>query len=186
LDKGRPFKDKYRSITFESSTSNILVFIYHPPACLRLMSKEDVAGPNIPLGLEKIIPLSDLNRVISKPARAAVPPGMMKVPARDWCYYYEKAELANQIGDWQETVRLAEMAEDRRLTPYVAYEWMPFFEAYSHVGDWENAQKLAEHILGDENNKPELCSVWEKVKKEEGDTIKTQPSWVNLISQQCH
>ena len=62
-------------------------------------------------------------------------------PVRGWCYFYEKADLARQRGDWNEVLRLGNEALDQGLAPGDSIEWMPFLQAYARTGD---AQRLDE------------------------------------------
>ncbi|HEY3477200.1 MAG TPA: hypothetical protein VGK56_21470, partial [Anaerolineales bacterium] len=56
-------------------------------------------------------------------------------PPHEWCYYYEKADLARQRGDWEEVVRLGDEAIQAKLAPQDDIEWMPFLQAYAHTGE---------------------------------------------------
>ena len=49
--------------------------------------------------------LTDANPPAAPPASLFDPE-----PEHDWCYYFEKAELARQRGDWQEVTRLGDQA----------------------------------------------------------------------------
>ena len=38
-------------------------------------------------------------------------------PGHTWCYFYEKAELARQIQDWDQIVALGSEAAEKELRP---------------------------------------------------------------------
>lgn len=78
-------------------------------------------------------------------------------PAHEWCYYYQKADLARQRGDWQEVVRLGEEAERNGYFPADPVEWTPFFEANIHLGQIAEAQKLAVLIAETPSVAESLC-----------------------------
>lgn len=63
-------------------------------------------------------------------------------PAHDWCYYYQKASLARQIGDWNEVVRLGEEASTLELSPVDEIEWMPFLEGYAMQGKTDHVRAV--------------------------------------------
>jgi hypothetical protein len=69
-------------------------------------------------------------------APAAVPPAAIfgPEPARGWCYYFEKADLAREAGEWAAVARLGEEAHARRLGPSDPAEWRAFADAYQHLG----------------------------------------------------
>ena len=50
-----------------------------------------------------------------------------------WCYYYQKADLARQEGDWDEIARLGNDAQKLDLHPNDQIEWMPFLQAYAVI-----------------------------------------------------
>lgn len=56
-------------------------------------------------------------------------------PARKWCYYFEKAELALQDEDWNAILELAKDVDAQKLHPNERLEWMPFLQAYAVTGD---------------------------------------------------
>lgn len=63
-------------------------------------------------------------------------------PAHDWCYYYEKADLARQRGDWDEVVRLGNEVAQKGFIPEDDIEWMPFIQAYAHAGEADDLDKI--------------------------------------------
>jgi len=80
-------------------------------------------------------------------------------PARGWCYYFEKADLARQRRDWQEVVSLGEQALSENLRPRDVSEWMPFLEGYSNLGLVQQAEQISSRIRGDEFVRHALCDV---------------------------
>jgi hypothetical protein len=65
---------------------------------------------------------------------------------RGWCYYYQKADLARQQGDWEEVARLGDEAQKANLTPNDLVEWMPFLQAYAYLGDQQQVKGLSTRI----------------------------------------
>lgn len=63
-------------------------------------------------------------------------------PTHGWCYFYEKASLARQRGDWQEVVRLADEAISKGYRPEDRMEWLPMIQAYAYTGQTDKAGKL--------------------------------------------
>ncbi|MEN4040832.1 MAG: hypothetical protein ROW39_00700 [Anaerolineaceae bacterium] len=64
-------------------------------------------------------------------------------PPHEWCYYFQKASLARQKGDWDEVVRLGLEAERLGFKPVNVSEWMPFYEAYFRTNQHDKANYLA-------------------------------------------
>lgn len=59
-------------------------------------------------------------------------------PAHNWCYFFEKAELAVQNEDWGVVLDLAEEVGAQKFHPNERLEWMPFLQAYAVSGNEED------------------------------------------------
>ena len=90
-------------------------------------------------------------------------------PEHDWCYTYQKASLAKQVGDWETVVELGDEAEAQGIAPDSTeanspQEWLPFIEGYARTGDWGRAAELT--IINsqiDSNYELMLCKLWERL-----------------------
>jgi len=80
-------------------------------------------------------------------------------PTRGWCYYYEKASYARQVGDWQTVVNLGDQADKLRLAPQDLIEWMPFLQGYAHFGNQTRLTELAHFIKSDPFVKTQACRI---------------------------
>ncbi len=169
--EGHPiFNSVYRFFPFYGDPSQTVVVYYRPPACLRVMDlQRDVYYPLLPNFVREVLPYSDPDRIVLYPERPAVlPPVMGRVPQpKNWCYYFERADLARQRGDWEEVARLGDIAFALDDSPNHASERIPFIEGYAHVGEWEKAVALSEEAL--QINRfmgPMLCETWERIAAE--------------------
>ena len=87
-----------------------------------------------------------------------------KEPAHTWCYYYEKAELARQVGDWETVSTLGNEAREQGLVPGDALEWLPFIEAYVITGDYKAARELSILAYNDDSRpRKGLCYTWKRI-----------------------
>lgn len=64
-------------------------------------------------------------------------------PPRGWCYFYEKADLARQRGDWDEVLVLGKEALDKGFAPEDPVEWIPFLQADAVAGDVDHLREMA-------------------------------------------
>jgi hypothetical protein len=64
----------------------------------------------------------------------------------EWCYYYQKADLARQQGGWEEVARLGDEAQKLNLNPDDQVEWMPFLQAYAFLGKDKQVKVLSTRI----------------------------------------
>lgn len=65
-------------------------------------------------------------------------------PAHGWCYYYQKASLARQMGNWEEIGRLYDETVAKGLVANDKSEVFPFLEGLINLGREEEARRLAE------------------------------------------
>ena len=93
-------------------------------------------------------------------------------PEHNFCYYFEKADLARQFKDWEAVVTHAETA----LTLEHAYdpaEQMVFIEGYAHAGEWDRAVELSERAneVSEELVGPMLCRLWKRIGAETAEGV---------------
>jgi hypothetical protein len=79
-------------------------------------------------------------------------------PPHKWCYYFEKAELALQTGDWQKAADLGNEASKAGLHPEDPVEWIPFLQAFAYLGDAQSFTATAHRTNGDPYAKLEACN----------------------------
>ena len=169
LEKDLPVDQNYRATSFQGNTSQSLVLYYQPPGCVKFLDPAaDAAIPQKPKYISDAMPLSDLSTIRAEEQNPARPPEIIfgPEPAYGWCYYFEKAELARQFGQWQQAASLGEQAFalDETLYPVNAPELLPYIEAYAHLGEWDLAQEqsLEAYRLSNRMDR-ELCLTWERI-----------------------
>jgi len=166
LEPGIPVEYDYLAGQFHGNTSQTLAMYYDPPGCLRILD-DDIERVN------RMIPENSLLRfsarisapelILNEP-RAKMPEVYGPEPEHDFCYYFEKADLARQFRDWDSVVKFAETA----LTlehPYNPAEQLVFIEGYAHVGEWVRAVELSEQAseVSPEFVGPMLCRLWKRI-----------------------
>jgi hypothetical protein len=80
-------------------------------------------------------------------------------PEHDWCYYYQKASLARQTGDWDEIGRLYDKTKTLDLDTDDKAEMIPFLEGLVNLGRYEDARAVyREEIRGQMRVRFPLCT----------------------------
>jgi hypothetical protein len=90
-------------------------------------------------------------------------------PVHNWCYYYQKMDLARQMNDWQTAAKLADEATSLGLEPQDLSEWMPALEAYAQLKDMKKAKRLANLIRIDKTTYTSLCTEFKILRGEPAD-----------------
>ena len=74
-------------------------------------------------------------------------------PERTWCYYYQRADLARQSGDWERVSALEAEATRLGFAPADPLEWSPFLQAFAVLGDSAGVGRVVEHLKSMETYK---------------------------------
>ena len=169
--KGLPIERNYLATRFYGDSSQVIVLSFHPPGCLRVLDPEiDAFNWTIPEYLRETLPLASTDPILGVPAagKPAPRPPLRIYGAeisRGWCYYFEKADLARQSGNWQEIAALGDEAFAGADYPNDPLERFPFIEGYAHTGSWERAASLTRDSLEVSTvvMQPMLCKLWERI-----------------------
>lgn len=172
LAPGQTIDQEYRANRFSGSTSQAVVAFYSPPGCVRLI--DPLIDANLPQkrkNLSEALPLSRLDLIIPQPESAARPPERIfgREPEQGWCYYYEKAELARQLGDWPQVAELGDqaLALGQLLYEVNAPELVPYIEAYAHTGQWDKAEKLSREAVRITPWMDKMvCAAWGRIQRD--------------------
>ncbi|MBI5951827.1 MAG: hypothetical protein HY865_09235 [Chloroflexi bacterium] len=78
-------------------------------------------------------------------------------PTHGWCYFYQKAELARQQGDWDSVAAIGAEAARLDLVPADPVEWTPFLQAYAVLGETKKVESLAAQFKDDPFHKEQFC-----------------------------
>lgn len=86
------------------------------------------------------------NIQLAQPVPPPSPPIFGSEPAHTWCFYYQKAKLALQRGEWETIVALGDEAIQNGEYPIDRVEWLPFLQAYAHLGEEQRLREAAPRI----------------------------------------
>jgi hypothetical protein len=156
----------YRFFRFRGSLGDSIVVYITPSACLRVLDPvNDRHFPQLPDDLERMLPFADNQRINDGDSLAQLPGlNLGTLESSNWCYYFEKADLARQYGDWLRVTELGDQAFSLDDSPNHASERIPFIEGYAHVGRWSDSLELTQETI--QINKymaPMLCDTWERI-----------------------
>jgi len=161
----------YRTVTFRGLVGNSITVFAPRGGCLRVL---DPVYANAEVyaresrALTDPIAVSDPSRIIVDAPAPEMPKSLFgPEPNHTWCYYYEKAELARQIGDWETVVSLFEEARVDGYEASDAFELLPFIEAYARTGRFDEAAALSKQALTWEARvRKGVCEIWGRVRLE--------------------
>ncbi len=165
---------------FSGTTSQVVAFYYQPPGCLRLLDP-DIDSQNHFIPDESL--MRDATRLsssewITANRTAVMPPVYGPEPAHGWCYYFEQADLARQLGDWSRVVQLGNIAFHLNDYPNDPDERFVFIEGYAHEGDWQQVidLSLTSYKISPSYVKPLLCKLLARINHDVPDSAAKQSS----------
>lgn len=180
LEKGQTSYKDYLVAEYRGSTDQALAIYYEPPGCLRVLEPVDGNDPALPDAMRKAALLSQAALILPNPAKPAQP--MRQIfgaePAHGWCYYFQKASLARQQGNWLRIAELGQEAEKLGWKPVLPAELLPFIEAQARLGNWPRAQQVSLQAAA---QKPDpgaaLCTLWQNLLTATPESEQRSAAW---------
>jgi len=169
LEPGLAIEQNYLAKTFHGNTSQLVVIDYSPPGCLRVLDPQIDSANRLLVPLLRDAAVLSNTAMIHRENAVTLPASLLAPePVHGWCYYFEKADLARQFGEWKKVAELGDIAFKLDDHPNDPVERFVFIEGYAHVGDWERAVKLSRESYKVSKNYvgPLLCRLWERVEME--------------------
>jgi hypothetical protein len=152
--KSERYGKTFRRVDFTLDFGNILLLsLPSRQSCLHVIdANRGEISENENAAIRLLAQLSNENRIIDKENGVTPQPAIFgKEPEHGWCYYYQRASLARQRKDWEEVVRLGDLAAEKGFTPSDTSELMPFYEGYAQLGKIDRANEIGSLIRTDEN-----------------------------------
>jgi hypothetical protein len=187
LKPGTAIQQDYWAATFESNSDHIVAVHFAPPGCFRVLhpvydrdlplapATDEIAGawleaaiPVLPRTAAQALALSNLEQILPNTANDVVLPGVFGAePAHNWCYYFEKADMARQADDWAQVAKIGDQVFSIPYYPDDISEYLPFVEAYARTGQWEEARNLSRQTAEQMPLlRPSLCAIWQRVESD--------------------
>jgi len=164
LEAGTGINHNYRIYGFKGSTDQMILFYHQPPGCVHIVDPDlDGDNPLLPAVLREFA-ANSRPELITETFNQNQVFFLSTETGSSWCYYYEKASLAAELGNWEAVVTLANTAFTLDDYPNDASERFPFIEGYARTGDWNRALLLSRDTAQVSSlYQPMLCNLWKKL-----------------------
>lgn len=179
IKKNIPIQAKRYYASFQGNTSQALLIDFRPPTCLKILD------PILDKENSDLDSLTKQALFLSKPALIILDENNQPdsrtldiigaEPQKNWCYYFEKADLASQFRNWELIEILYKDVKSLNIKPRDGREWFPFIEGLSHLSKWEEATEITNQALKTTSDmEPMLCLLWKKISSDTPETIQKQ------------
>jgi hypothetical protein len=130
-------------------------------SCLHVLDGREPALPRDATPIVQLVARkSGVGQIRTAETGIIPPPGIFgPEPGQNWCFYYQKAELARQRGDWQAAASLGDESLALDLKANDRSEYLPFLEGYVVTGQMEKARQVASWIRADVPTRRSVCSM---------------------------
>ena len=174
LEPGLPIEQNYLAKTFHGNTSQLVVIDYSPPGCLRVLDPQVDSVNRLLVPLLRDAAVLSNTTMIHQENAVTLPASLFAPePGHSWCYYFEKADLARQFGDWEQVAELGDIAFKLDDHPNNPVERFVFIEGYARMGNWERAVNLSRESFRVSKNYvgPLLCRLWQRIEVDTTDHL---------------
>ncbi len=156
----------YLVATFEGDPAQAVALVYAPPGCLRVIDPQiEAQNGMLPVSLREAMAGANAEWIDAAAPAPQLPRELFGLePAAGWCTYFEQADRARQLGDWQTAADLGDVALAGSDHPNDPAERLVFIEAYAHLARWDEA--LAQTEAAAEVTPlihPPLCALWQRI-----------------------
>ncbi len=169
--EGIPLKFDLRKFKYESSTSQGLAVYYkYGQSCLRVMTPAEKNFPNLSDSESELLAISHPDMILQESQRGKLPAELYgpELP-HTWCYYFQKADLARQEGNWQGVLDIYDQANKAGFSPRNGTEYVPVIQALANNGGWDEAAQLTTRgveLTG--SARPYFCDIWQSLRNLDG------------------
>lgn len=177
-------EQKMENLQFKGNSSNSLVIQKKgaPGQCVWLVTPADRENPYISDAIKPALSLTNLDRVIGNIPSSLPEEIYGPEIAHNWCYYFEKADLERQYGQWNEIVKLWNESQSIKAHPNVPVEFVPFIQGAAHTGNWDLALEITKlAIYPRDLNENYLCSIWKNLLTNPGANSNIQAKAQDLL-----
>jgi hypothetical protein len=169
--RGIPVEHSKLTMEYKGQSTDSLIISFNPEMnrCLWVLRPDEVSLRLISDDMRELSRASAVDRIGQNNGLTRTPPESIygKLENQGWCYYFEKADLARQFGQWDEVVSLWEQAKTNGEQAENGFEYVPFIEGYAHQADWEMVRSLTRTANKiSKGLEPILCDTLDQLSKD--------------------
>jgi len=165
-------KVDFRSLKFRSELKRAVPVMFRDGrGCLIVLDPIYEEGPIISPPEKQLFSLYNTGMIKPSEEKSMPTDVFGTEPTHEWCYHFQKADLARSFGQWDEVTQLWREAQQYGFQARYGPEYLPFIEAFAQHGDWDTASQIT--LLSYKTTKdmsPLLCQNWERIMQKTPDS----------------
>jgi len=179
---GKSLEGELRNLHFTGESTNSLIINNSAQGCLHMLADRRAENALLPDALQQIVPISNLSRIHLETDKLPPDPDIFgPEPEHTWCYYYEKAELARQLEDWEQVTRLGDEARNSGYAASDPIEWFVFIKGYGLKGNADQAASITHQVFETRGDYGlALCDLWQEMAGRQQGDVALQSEWKKL------
>jgi hypothetical protein len=179
FNERKALQAKLRTLHFSGKSYNSLIIDHGNDFCLKIIEEGRAENTLLPAQFAELLPVANLGRIQLSQERSLPEKSIFgSEPERNWCYYYEKADLARQMGNWGAITHLGDMALSAGYVPLDPIEWFVFIEGYGLTGNVDQATSLTRRVFETrEDYGPALCELWKGMANQQPENSGLLSEW---------
>jgi hypothetical protein len=133
----------FRSLSFQSDMEHALPVVQDKSGgrCLQVLDPVYQGEPLLGADDQLLFPIAHDDMILEK--ETPLPQDVFgPEPPHQWCYYYQRADLARQFGQWDQVLQLWRQAGPLSARFQYGPEYLPFIEGFAREGQWDKALDL--------------------------------------------
>ncbi|MBQ6520927.1 MAG: hypothetical protein IJI14_19655 [Anaerolineaceae bacterium] len=141
----QPIYIRSKMYEFQTDSENVLI-VTKPEwgKCAWVVDEADVDNPYLEAGVHPYVQYQNKSRIILDSDYQMPKDIFGSDYIHDWCYYFEKADLAFDRQDYAEAMRLYDEAAAKGIGMGNATEMRPFIKSAAFAGEWDKALSWSE------------------------------------------
>ncbi len=187
---GSDFSAGHWQAFFRGHTKKSIIADYRKEQsrCVWVLGPEDSLHPLIDETTRESLGNSDLSRIVRYPVDGYPKYDVIPEMTKTWCYYFQKADLAAQYGDWAEVVQLWEESSPTHREMNASTELAPFIKGLVRTKNFDEASELTMQMKTTVvSAEPYLCKIWQDaINSIQLDTDEMAAANAVLEGLQCH
>jgi hypothetical protein len=167
---------KIRGPEFSGKAANMVAIYKDGSSCLLILDSVYSAMSSAVSQYSGYGKLTNFDRIVDNGAATTVfPQAFGSISNNNWCYYFEKADLAKQEKNWQQVISLYDQAKQKGFTPGHSVEYIPLINALAEEGKVSEAlQTTNTAIQFSTTVTPAACKLWSNLMQEHSNITEAQ------------